>query len=163
MILFKHNKWRISITLVYPSYFFSSLLKMYFFPGVAVSKKRASVIKRKIYLNTTLVLKHIFPKHVIICVTLKSVNLLLEAHFIPSYNYANSVMENYPLYVVRRIIRTFRDIGWSELSNSDWCGTLHFLLIVPRTANTAVASHFDISFTQNVRVNICDAHYVELI
>lgn len=84
---------------------------MYFFPGVAVSKKRASVIKRKIYLNTTLVLKHIFPKHVIICVTLKSVNLLLEAHFIPSYNYANSVMENYPLYVVRRIIRTFRDIG----------------------------------------------------
>ena len=65
-----------------------------FFTSVIVLKVTV-VIKRKFYLSATL-LKHISPKHAIIYVTLKSFNLLLEAHFNLSYNYANSVMENDP-------------------------------------------------------------------
>lgn len=73
--------------------FFLFSQEMYFYvPEI----KETWLIKRKIYLNATLAMKHIYPKHVIICATLKFVNLLLEPHFILSYNYATFMMENYP-------------------------------------------------------------------
>lgn len=95
IFFFKNSN--VSASIGYIFLFNSSPLKMYLFSPSVIMSKGTSVIKTKIYSNGTLVLKHIFPKHVIIYyVTLKSVNLFLEAHFILSYNYANSMMQNYP-------------------------------------------------------------------